>query len=228
MTEQSAARRFALGVLGVVIVVGVWQAVAMAKLLGSSVSAPTEVLDVLTTPRQLDLLTSAASETAGEALLGFGWSLAAAVVAGVLVHVVPPLRRGVDQLATIESAIPFVALAPILLATVGRDAVPAGMAATTAFFPLYIAVVSGLAAVPSAVGDVFSVFGASRRQRMLRAAIPAGIPVVASGLKVGMPLAIVGAVVGEWFGGSNGVGPMMLVAMRNYRMELMWATVVVT
>jgi NitT/TauT family transport system permease protein len=231
MSEGAARSPAVAGLLGAVglgLTVAAWQGVAAAQWFGTTIAAPTEVLDVLGDPVQRRVLLDAAAITAQEAVTGFFWGAGLALAVGLLVVLVPVLRRGVDQLATIESAIPFVALAPILLATVAREDIPAAMGAATAFFPVYVAVVSGLRAAPAAVTDVFTVFGSSRLQRLTRALVPSGIPVLATGLKVAMPLAIVGAVIGEWFGASSGLGPVMLVAMRNYRMPIMWAAVTVT
>jgi ABC-type nitrate/sulfonate/bicarbonate transport system permease component len=227
-TSASGLRPAALGVLGMVIVVVMWQIVAAAKLLGTSVASPAAVVGVFGNPAQRSLLLTATVQTGSEAVAGFAAACVAAALAGLLVTAIRPLRRGVDQLATVESAIPFVALAPILLALFSRDHLPAAMAAATAFFPLYIAIVSGLAAAPQAIVDVHTVLGASQLTTLLRARIPAGLPIVATGAKVGVPLAIVGAVIGEWFGASAGVGPVMLVAMRNYQMPMMWATMTAT
>jgi NitT/TauT family transport system permease protein len=226
--ERSPAVAALLGALGLVLTIAAWQGVAAARWFGTTIAPPTDVLDVLGEPAQRAVLLDAAAITAGEAVTGFLWGAGLALAAGLLVVLVPVLRRGVDQLATIESAIPFVALAPILLATVSRESLPAAMGAATAFFPIYVAVVAGLQAAPAAVTDVFAVFGSSRWQRLTRALVPSGVPVLATGLKVAMPLAIVGAVIGEWFGASSGLGPVMLVAMRNYRMPMMWAAVTVT
>jgi ABC-type nitrate/sulfonate/bicarbonate transport system permease component len=214
--SASELRPAALGVLGMVIIVAIWQAVAAAKLLGTAVAPPTAVIKVLGNVAQRSQLVTAASQTGGEAVAGFAAGFVVAALAGLLVTAIRPLRRGVDQLATVESAIPFVALAPILLALFSRG------------HPLYIAIVSGMAATPQAIVDVHTVLGASRLTTLVRARIPAGLPVVATGAKVGVPLAIVGAVIGEWFGASAGVGPVMLVAMRNYQMPMMWATMTVT
>jgi ABC-type nitrate/sulfonate/bicarbonate transport system permease component len=219
-------RSGAYGLLGLAVVLFVWQ--ALAGVLGGTLSAPTVVARVFGDADERSTLLQAAYATGGEAVKGFLWSLLYAVVIGLLVTVVRPLRRGVDQLATIESAIPFVSLAPIMLALFEREHVPAAMAAATAFFPLYIAVVAGMEAVSSTVADLCTVLGASRLDTLIRARIPAGLPVVATGLKVGMPLSIVGAVIGEWFGSSVGLGPIMLAAMRGYQMPTMWAAVTAT
>lgn len=225
---RGMVRPAALGIAGVVLVLVAWQLVAAVDLLDGAVSAPTAVATVLGDAAQRAVLLDAVTTTAGEAVQGFFWGLVAAVLLGVLVTVIRPLRAGMDQLATIESAIPFVAIAPIMIAVFSREDVPSAIAAATAFFPLYVAVVAGMDAIAPAVADLFTVLGASGRATLLRARLPAGLPVMATGLKVGMPLAIVGAVIGEWFGARAGIGPVMLAAMRGYRMPTMWAAVACT
>jgi ABC-type nitrate/sulfonate/bicarbonate transport system permease component len=216
------------GAFGVLLLLLAWQGIAASKWFGDTITAPSVVLRQFRTSDQRTLLLDAARATGLEALQGFGWALLAAALFGMLATLVPMLRRGIDQLATIESAVPFLALAPILLALVSRDTIPAAMGATTAFFPLYIAIVSGLQSVSPSVKDLCTVLGSKPRTTLVRARIPAAIPVVTTGIKVAMPLAIVGAVIGEWLGASAGLGPIMLVAMRNYEMPTMWAAVTIT
>lgn len=225
---RSMIRPTVFGTVGILLLLVGWQLVAAADLLHGAVSAPTAVAGVLGDATQRAVLLDAVLATATEAVQGFVWGLIAAALLGVLVTVVRPLRAGMDQLATIESAVPFVALAPIMIAVFSREDVPAAIAAATAFFPLYVAVVAGMDAITPAVADLFTVFGASSAATLMRARLPAGLPVMATGLKVGMPLAIVGAVIGEWFGAREGIGPVMLAAMRGYRMPTMWAAVACT
>jgi NitT/TauT family transport system permease protein len=225
MSEESATKAMVAvaTVGGVGAMLAVWQVVGAAEVFGTSISPPTSVLDVFGRAHDREVLRHAALTTGREALVGFTWALMFATFLAVLVVLVPLLRRGVDQLATIESAIPLVALAPILLANVDRASIPSAMAACTALLPMYVALVSGLHAGSAALREVFTVFGSSRSQRFRRAQLPAALPVLAAGAKVAMPLAIVGAVIGEWFGTSKGVGPVLLTSLRNYRMPLMWA-----
>lgn len=217
-----------MAILGALALVILWQVVGAYDLLGTTISAPTEVLEVFGDGATRSNLVRAGLVTMREAVIGFIWGLLLATVAGLIAVTVPWLRRGVDQLATIESAIPFVALGPILLATLDRASIASAMAAATAFFTMYVAIVAGLRSASRTVEDVFTVFGSNRRQRLVRSQLPAALPVIATGLKVAMPLTIVGAVIGEWFGASKGIGPLILVAVRNYRMPDMWAAAVVT
>lgn len=228
----TAPKQRIAGAAGIVVVLAAWQAVGAFELIGNTIAPPTEVVSVLLGDRQGPRIWSATMQTAGAALMGFVWGVVIAAIVGTLVIVIPILRRGIDRAATAQSAMPFVALGPILLATFERSTVPMAMSAATVFFTLYMAIVSGLTAAPKALDEVFIVFGASRLQRLKRVQLPAALPVVASGIKVAMPLSVVGAVIGEWFGASSGVGPILLTSLRDYEMDVMWSaatsTVLVT
>jgi NitT/TauT family transport system permease protein len=222
-SERSLAARTIPAVAGVALLLGAWEWAGARGAFDGAIVSPSAIFDVFSDDIQRQVMITAAKVTTTSALIGYFWGFVAAAICGTAVVVIPPLRRGVDKLATIETAIPPVALAPVMLAIFDRETVPTAMAAVTVFFTLYIACVEGLLAVSKTHLEVFEVFGSSRRQRLLRAQLPAALPVIATGLKVAMPLAIIGAVIGEWFGSTKGVGPVLMVAMRNYRMEQMWA-----
>ncbi|MDY7105621.1 MAG: ABC transporter permease subunit [Actinomycetota bacterium] len=219
----SPTRRVAAALGGAAGLLAVWQLIGAGEVFGTSIAPPSDVIEVFGESQQRSRVVDAALSTGSSALWGFAWAVLLAALVGAVAVLVPHLRRGADQLATMQSAAPFVALAPIFLANFDRTTVPIAMAASTAFFTFYVAFTSGLEAASPALYDVLTVFGGSRRARFVRVQLPAALPVVAAGFKVGMPLAIVGAVIGEWFGASNGVGPLLLTALRNYQMPLMWA-----
>jgi len=220
--------RIGAAFLGAAVLIGVWQYVGANELVGTSIAPPSEVLRVFSESAQRSMVLEAARVTGVEALKGFFWGALLATAVGLFVTALPVFRKGVDQLATAQSAIPFVALAPILLANFERTSIPVAMSACTVFFTIYVAVVQGLGSASPTLEEVLVVFGGSRRARLLRIQLPSALPVVATSFKVAMPLAIVGAVIGEWFGISKGVGPMLLSAMRNYQMPTMWALATAT
>jgi ABC-type nitrate/sulfonate/bicarbonate transport system permease component len=209
---------------GLVLTLVLWIAAVATGWFGTAVPAVGDVLDVFRDGRSRSTLFSAAKVTGGEALHGFAIGLILAAGAGAIAVVVPKLRRGFDQLATFENSVPLVALGPVLLATLDRQSVPVAMSTMAVFFTVYVAVTAGLSKVTRAHADLFRVLGATKRQRLLRVQVPSAIPVVVTSLKVVMPYAIVGAIVGEWFGASGGLGPVMLSAMQTYRMPTLWAS----
>ncbi len=220
--------RIVAAFVGAAVLLAAWQLIGAGEVFGTSIAPPSEVAQVFTESAKRSMVLEAARVTGLEAVKGFLWGAAIAIVVGLFVTALPMFRRGVDQLATAQSAIPFVALAPILLANFDRATIPVAMSACTVFFTIYVAVVQGLSSASPALQEVLVVFGGSRRARLLRIQLPSALPVVATSFKVAMPLAIVGAVIGEWFGISRGVGPRLLSAMRNYQMPTMWALATAT
>ncbi|MET1044964.1 MAG: ABC transporter permease subunit, partial [Microbacteriaceae bacterium] len=81
----------------------------------------------------------------------------------------------------------------------------------------------GLAGASATHQDVFSVFGSARSTTLLRLQIPVSLPTVFDGLALAAPTAILGATIGEWFGAPRGLGVLIVSAMQNYQVLLLWA-----
>jgi len=103
---------------------------------------------------------------------------------------------------------PVVAVAPLILIWAGIDhperAVIA-LAVLVAFFPIFSGAVTGLRSADPDLERLFDLYGAGRLQRVMRLRLPAAVPFLMEGLKVGAGLAIIGAVVAEFAAGSGGV-----------------------
>jgi NitT/TauT family transport system permease protein len=72
---------------------------------------------------------------------------------------------------------------------------------------------------------LFTVLGASRLQRLWRLDLPAALPALSSGLKLAVPVSLIGAVIGEWFGAPRGLGVLIVNAMQNFQIPLLWSAV---
>jgi ABC-type nitrate/sulfonate/bicarbonate transport system permease component len=62
----------------------------------------------------------------------------------------------------------------------------------------------------------------------LRLEIPAALPALANGLRLAVPVALVGALIGEWFGAPRGLGVLIVNAMENFQIVLLWSAVLLT
>jgi NitT/TauT family transport system permease protein len=74
---------------------------------------------------------------------------------------------------------------------------------------------------------MLTTFGARKHQLLFYLDLPAALPSVLSGMKVSVTAAMIGAIVGEWFGAPAGLGVVMLNTLENFQMPLMWATILV-
>jgi NitT/TauT family transport system permease protein len=126
------------------------------------------------------------------------------------------------------NAAPKVAFAPIFVAWFGFGiSAKVAMGAFIAFFPLLIDTAAGLAAVGVEQVRLFRALRASRWQTFYKLKLPAALPFVFAGLKTAAVLAVVGAVVGEFLGGGDGLGGQIRVAASNLATDRVFAYVVI-
>jgi NitT/TauT family transport system permease protein len=126
------------------------------------------------------------------------------------------------------NAVPAIALGPIFIVMVSRDLTSVLLATIPVFFLIYVAVTSGLRSTPPRLCEMMTTFGAGKMQRLVYVEIPCAIPSFLHGLKVSVTSAMIGAVVGEWFGAPTGLGIVILNTMQNFQIPLMWAAVLLT
>jgi ABC-type nitrate/sulfonate/bicarbonate transport system permease component len=221
------ARAFLYGVLGCVLLLVCWELLGRSGALGKTLPAFSQVVRVYAQGPRRALLLRSAGATLSSAVAGYAAGALAGVAVAVLAHLAPVLREGLDRMAVLVNALPVIALGPILIITVGRLGTPAALAAVPVFFLLYTACGVGLRAANLRLGLVFTTLGASSWQRLLRLEAVAALPSVLSGMKIAAGSAMIGAIVGEWFGAPSGLGVVVLNSMQNFQIPLLWATVIV-
>lgn len=217
----------AYGGLGIFIFLVLWEFLGKSQILGTTWPAFTDVVSYLFDPKRNGLFQRASAATLSKAAGGFSLGSILGIVTAAAVHVFPLLRPGTDRLSSFLHSIPAIALAPIFLIFVPRDFVGMAIATMNAYFIIYIATTSGLNNSTKSHRDVFTVLGASRLNRLLLLDLPAALPPVVTGLKYAVSAAIVGAIIGEWFGASRGLGVLIVSAMQNYQINLLWAAVLI-
>jgi ABC-type nitrate/sulfonate/bicarbonate transport system permease component len=228
MTSADRVRNAALGAFGIAIFLALWEILGRSRLLGMSWPALTTVLDFLIDPNRRPLFARALGASLWSLAIGYcaGWLAGCAFA--VLAHLLPVLRTGADRLASVLHAIPSIALAPLLIVLASRDATPAALAALSTFFVMYVAASAGLAASSGVHRDLMTVLGAGRSYRLVHLDIPAALPSVASGMRLAAPAALIGVVIGDWFGAPRGLGVLMINAMQNFQIPLLWSAILLT
>jgi len=136
-----------------------------------------------------------------------------------------PLLSGMLTPAVVLlNAVPSVALIPIVASVFGFNTVTVvAIAALITFFPAFVLTRSGLDAVPPGAGDLFGVLGASRRSRFVHLALPAALPNVATALRIGAMLSVLGALTAEWLLGTQGLGYRLALAQQVMDTDLAWS-----
>jgi ABC-type nitrate/sulfonate/bicarbonate transport system permease component len=214
-------------VAGCVLWLLAWEWLGRHGLLGRTFPALSQVLHVYADAPRRALLIRSTTATVGSAVTGYAMGALLGAVAAMIAHMVPILRGGLDRMAVLVNALPVIALAPVLIIVAGRQDTPAALAAIPVFFLVYTATGTGLRSASPGLELVLITLGASRWQRLARLEAIAAVPSMLSGMKIAASSAMIGAIVGEWFGAPSGLGVVVLNSMQNIQVPLLWATVIV-
>lgn len=163
-------------------------------------------------------------------LLEIALGLAIGTVLGVLTAlnlVISPLARMVLRpFLVFSQALPVFALAPILTLWFGFGIESKiVMTVLLIYFPVASALFDGLMGTPAGHLDLARSMGAGPGRTLLLVRLPAALPALGSGLRLGAVYAPIGAVIGEWVGASQGLGYLMLLANGRAKTDLMFAAV---
>ena len=162
--------------------------------------------------------------TSLEIVQGFAWAMVGGVLLAVAIHAFGTVRRTVYPLIVVFQGLPKIALAPLMVIWVGYgSASKVLMAFLFAFFPVVIGTLGGLASTSPALIEHFRAIRASRWTTFRRLQVPSALPAVVDGAKTAMPLAVIGAIVGEFVGSEAGLGHLILEANANGRTDLLFA-----
>ncbi|MGH7159102.1 MAG: ABC transporter permease, partial [Acetobacteraceae bacterium] len=148
-----------------------------------------------------------------EVALGFIVAFGAGLLLGVVLFFSLMVRRTIYPLLVSSQMVPKVAVAPVLVIWLGTglDAKVA-VAFLIAFFPIMLATMVGLAAVDPDMVKLFRSMRASPLRTFIKLRVPAALPNLFAGLKIGMIMAVVGAVVAEFVAADRGLGYYLLYA----------------
>ncbi len=171
------------------------------------------------------LLTNALA-TLVEVLLGL---LAGTLLAVVLAYGIAKSRLFEQLLSPFlvaSQAIPIVAIAPLLVIWLGPGMLSKVLiCALIVFFPVLVNTVVGLRAVPRPLHDLMGSLHASRWQTLRYLELPAALPILLGGLRIGATLSVIGAIVGELVGSNRGLGFLINVARGQYDTALVFVAV---
>jgi ABC-type nitrate/sulfonate/bicarbonate transport system permease component len=215
-------------VVAFVAFVAVWKLAAMVAGLGFILPAP-EVVAARFGEAWLDgTIAPHAWTTVVEVVLGFAVGGGLGLVVGYVIARSRLVERLVSPYLVAAQAIPILALAPLLALWFGpgllAKVVVCGL---IVFFPVAIATMVGIRSVDRGLLELAASLRAGRRQVLTTIEIPAALPSILGGLRVGATLAVVGAIVAEWAGPDRGLGVLVNLARGSlFDYPLMFATLV--
>lgn len=163
-------------------------------------------------------------------LVGYGVGCGLGFAVGVLIDRSPFLQRGLLPLAALASAVPLIGIAPIAVMWFGFDwHSKAAVVAVMTFFPMLVNTLAGLAAAGHMELDLMRSYGAPYWRTLVSLRIPVALPFVFSALKVNSALALIGAIVAEFFGSPvSGLGFRISTEAARLNMPVVWAAILVS
>jgi NitT/TauT family transport system permease protein len=196
--------------LGLAVAIGLWWAGTRAFAVQSIIlPSPPEVVTAFAALQSY--LLRQTWQTTLATLLGFALSAAVGVLIGVAIAAWRPVERMFSPLLVAFNAVPKVALAPLMLIWFGFGRTPIlAMAFMVCFFPIVLSTATGLTTTPADLAELVRSLDASRLQAFRTVRLPAALPQIFIGLKVAMPLAVIGVVVGEMQYGESGLGTIIV------------------
>ncbi len=160
-----------------------------------------------------------------------GWAAGCGLgfVTAVLIDRVPFLQRGLLPLGNFVSAVPVVGIAPIMVMWFGFDwPSKAAVIVVMTFFPMLINTIAGFSQVDAMGRDMMRAYGASYWQGFFKLRLPAALPFIFNALKINSTLAMIGAIVAEFFGSPiAGMGFRISVEVARMNVDVVWATIAV-
>lgn len=163
------------------------------------------------------------------ALRGFLIGCAAAITCAILIDRSAFLTRGLLPIGNFFAALPIVGVAPIMVNWFGFDwQSKAAVVVVMVFFPILVNTVQGLRATDAMQRDLMRTYAASYSQTLIKLRLPASMPFIFNGLKIATTLALIGAIVAEYFGSpTRGMGFRISTGVGSLSIDLVWAEIAV-
>ncbi|KJZ21188.1 ABC transporter permease [Loktanella sp. S4079] len=163
------------------------------------------------------------------AMTGYVIGACAAFAVAILADRSPFLTRGILPVGGFMAALPIVGTAPIFVKWLGSDwQSKAAVVGVMVFFPILVNTVAGLRDTTSMQRDLMRTYGAGYWVSLFKLRLPAAMPFIFNGLKVATTLALIGAIVAEFFGSPTvGMGFRISTSVGQLALDMVWAEIVI-
>jgi NitT/TauT family transport system permease protein len=228
MDAAAVRARFLPQLLALPVLLLVWEASVHAfGVSPDKLPAPSTVLATIWSARAV--FVQAVATTLYEAVLGLVAGTLFGVASGVVFCRFRLIERMFLPYFVASQAVPIIAFGAIIILWFGNGIVSKALIAFyLSFFPVAVNTLVGIRTVPAEQVGLLRTFGASASTILFRLQLPAALPAIFTAIRLGASLALVGAIVGEWFGATRGLGVVLLTAMYEYRMTYLWAAILLT
>jgi NitT/TauT family transport system permease protein len=162
-------------------------------------------------------------------LIGYALGCGAGFIVAILIDRSPFLQRGLLPLGNLASALPIIGVAPIMVMWFGFDwPSKAAVVVVMTFFPMLVNTVQGFAAASTIERDLMRTYAANYWQTLIKLRLPAAAPFIFNALKINSTLALIGAIVAEFFGTPIvGMGFRISTEVGRMNIDMVWAEIAV-
>ncbi len=219
-------REVVTALVTIVATIGLWEAfVRLFNVPDFLVPAPSAIWQEFASRPDLYMLHTWI--TLYETALGFLLAVVLGIVAAIAIVYSRLLQSVVYPVILVLQIVPKVAIAPLLLIWVGYGLQSKALIALlVAFFPIVISTATGMRAADPELLDLVKVLNGSRWQEFVKIRFPYSLPFIFSGLKVGITLAVIGAIIGEFVGGNEGLGYLIVIANAQLRTAMSFSALI--
>ncbi|WP_432052383.1 ABC transporter permease [Streptomyces xiamenensis] len=216
----------ALRVAGTALVLLAWQAAGATGVMGPAIAPPSQIVS--------GMLSDGAAFygahipiTLQSAAAGYLWGNLIAIACAATVIAVPWLEKVILHVGIASACIPLIAVAPILAAMFSGPGTSAIMAGLSVFFTTLVSTVNGLRQADRTSQDLVRAYGGGRCLVLRKVQSPAALPGILTALRIAVPAALLGTVIGEFMGQERGLGAALVVAQQSSDVERTWGITLV-
>lgn len=228
MRAKISIKGFAGQMLALVVILIVWEvAVRLFQISYDKLPPLSVVLSTMWAERVP--LAGAVWTTLYEAVLGLLAGTFIGIMSGIAFSRFRLLERMFLPYFVASQAVPIIAFGAIIIMWFGNGvASKAIIALYLSFFPVAVNTLAGIRSVGEGEIGLLRSFGANSFTILYKLQLPGALPSIFTAVRLAASLALIGAIVGEWFGASQGLGVVLITAMFDYRIAQLWAAILLT
>jgi sulfonate transport system permease protein len=218
---------YALPVLRTLAVFGLWEVLARTVFSGRLILPPPDAI-VREIFDDRHLYNGMIATTGGEALLGFVWGNLAAIVMALVFVQLPLVEKVAMRVAVAGYCLPGIAIAPILQIVLAGNSPKVALGALAVYFTTLVTFLAGLRSPDPLILDLVKVYGGGQLRQLRLVRLRSALPHLVRALQLAAPAALLGAIIGEFLGGTQGLGVTMMEAQADLQVVRTWGIMIVT
>ncbi|MEK4301424.1 ABC transporter permease [Oceanobacillus sp. FSL W8-0428] len=220
-------KNYLYSIILITIFLFIWEAGARFVNTPFILPAPTEIAIKLW-ELKAELLLHHLPVTLAVIAIGLGISLVLGIILAISMNISKALEQAIYPILITSQTIPIIALAPIFVLWFGYSIWSKVIVTIIiTFFPITVSTFDGFRSTSKELKELFQTLGASKRQLFFKLEVPSALPSFFSGLKVAVPMSVIGAAIGEWLGAQAGLGYFSRRMMTQFNGAGVFAPIVV-